>query len=1126
MLNPFLLVGVGGSGGKTLRVIREELMLRLKQAGWTKDDLPKAWQFLHVDVPTHADGEDVDLPPQLPDRQYRGIVAPGVDYAALDRALLSKATDKPVRDSLATWRPNQTDVKQAPQKGAGQYRALGRMITLTGLEGIQRAIQQAKAEMMGTGAKAELQEVATLLGATPGDPNDPFVVVVSSIAGGTGAGAVIDVCDVIRAMPETWANQSFGFLYAPDVFNSLPEEARKGVRANALGSLAELMNGYWNNTGPSESTGALFNAYQVNLNTQLRNSGPRYPFIVGSANENVIYTNQNDVYLAMGRSLASWVASEKLQDTFGAYITGNWTAINGSADKLPLRSDNSEQGPFMAIGSARVGLGRDRFLKYASQHLARGAVERFVAEHEANRAGLNDDRTSQQLIADLEQARRGGFRSATGLDELGPNNNAVLDKLHANVPAAGNEFMQRVTKGVTQLVSTSGRKGASANDVMQRVIGDVRQNQGEISGRLESESRVKASAWVNDIQDQIAQTVARSIGENGAPLTRALLNQLILTMGEICDELSAEADGEERKATALEQRTSESFSTLGRTYVTTATDGTVQKAAKDAISAQLARYEAWLRRFARDIIRDLTAGFLTPLARAVGDAGDKLAVARSKEDSFMARWPVGDVVPHLLRPAPNEFLLQGTDEYPTILRDLVARTIGTDTEPDAARRLAEMQVLPGAPTHTGEGQQLIKITDRWVPKDHTLTPEFGASPRNARFAINDDPEMIAQRAEEWLNREGTAAGRYMQEGLGQYLSGDSASPAELERRLQQFEGKVVSALDAAAPLAKINPAVLVAVHGKDRISHSLRVSEIPLPEGSEAKARLRKVFERRGDWNDEVGKSFVDGKSGHIDFFTHLNEAYQPVVFDSLMRPIAEDWGQKSKTPESHREFWKWRRARPIAEFVPVARSEYGSVLEAMVRGWFVAGRLGQMRLTQNSVEIWLPETTNSAGRWARFPSPTLSLEDMTGPDGLAVILASIMVALLEVNQRAAIDPILPYTRLRELGELTGRSAEINRELRDWLVNGKNSLAALERNTETPLERQKTAEKVLSNFYQGYVNHFDQIEHDYKNPTGFPRSWDLRKETLSVLEGLIRGVQALESTTTSAVQNTGSGGWA
>ena len=61
MLRPFLIIGVGGSGGKTLRGIKYQLELKLQQVGW-KSGIPAAWQFLHFDTPTAQDGVDFAVP--------------------------------------------------------------------------------------------------------------------------------------------------------------------------------------------------------------------------------------------------------------------------------------------------------------------------------------------------------------------------------------------------------------------------------------------------------------------------------------------------------------------------------------------------------------------------------------------------------------------------------------------------------------------------------------------------------------------------------------------------------------------------------------------------------------------------------------------------------------------------------------------------------------------------------------------------------------------------------------------------------------------------------------------------------------------------------------------------------
>jgi hypothetical protein len=52
MLSKFLFIGLGGSGGKTLQFLHQNLELKLKALGKT---MPQGWQFLWFDVPTTPD---------------------------------------------------------------------------------------------------------------------------------------------------------------------------------------------------------------------------------------------------------------------------------------------------------------------------------------------------------------------------------------------------------------------------------------------------------------------------------------------------------------------------------------------------------------------------------------------------------------------------------------------------------------------------------------------------------------------------------------------------------------------------------------------------------------------------------------------------------------------------------------------------------------------------------------------------------------------------------------------------------------------------------------------------------------------------------------------------------------
>src|SRR3954453_2406008 len=233
MLRPFLLIGIGGSGGKTLRIVRHELERRLAEFAW-EGKFPAGWRFLHIDVPSIADGDDPDLPAQLPTAEYAGLVSSGISYRNIDMALAGAGRSQ-VGDWIAAWRPDPSQVMVPVEKGAGQFRVLGRMLTLANLKAAKSKLDDALRDIHGREVNAELQDLTRRLGGIPSSVvKSPVAVVVSSIAGGSGAGAVIDICDLLRASAGVWGSESIGILYSPDVFDYLAPQRRKGVRLNAL----------------------------------------------------------------------------------------------------------------------------------------------------------------------------------------------------------------------------------------------------------------------------------------------------------------------------------------------------------------------------------------------------------------------------------------------------------------------------------------------------------------------------------------------------------------------------------------------------------------------------------------------------------------------------------------------------------------------------------------------------------------------------------------------------------------------------------------------------------------------------------------------------------------------------
>ncbi|MYE66812.1 MAG: hypothetical protein F4236_01070, partial [Acidimicrobiia bacterium] len=49
MYNKFLFIGLGGSGGKTLRFLKDQIRRWMREHG-IEGDIPAGWQFLHIDV--------------------------------------------------------------------------------------------------------------------------------------------------------------------------------------------------------------------------------------------------------------------------------------------------------------------------------------------------------------------------------------------------------------------------------------------------------------------------------------------------------------------------------------------------------------------------------------------------------------------------------------------------------------------------------------------------------------------------------------------------------------------------------------------------------------------------------------------------------------------------------------------------------------------------------------------------------------------------------------------------------------------------------------------------------------------------------------------------------------------
>lgn len=230
-----LIVGLGGSGGKTLAFLMDELRVRLGEE-W-EGDLPECWKFIHIDVPVLTDTlADGNVGPT-----YVGLASVSTPYENYDTAAMTVLENQnpSALDLAVRWRP---DPKRAGAiavaGGAGAYRAVGRVVTVAKAAGIYAALDKAVSDLSSTKANEDLARLTAKFGNSSGSnqAGEPLVFLVSSLAGGSGASMVLDVADILRGISRSGfdGTHSSAFLYTAEVFASL------GISSGGPGSLATI----------------------------------------------------------------------------------------------------------------------------------------------------------------------------------------------------------------------------------------------------------------------------------------------------------------------------------------------------------------------------------------------------------------------------------------------------------------------------------------------------------------------------------------------------------------------------------------------------------------------------------------------------------------------------------------------------------------------------------------------------------------------------------------------------------------------------------------------------------------------------------------------------------------------
>jgi len=412
------------------------------------------------------------------------------------------------------------------------------------------------------------------------------------------------------------------------------------------------------------------------------------------------------------------------------------------------------------------------------------------------------------------------------------------------------------------------------------------------------------------------------------------------------------------------------------------------------------------------LLRELPTKLISPMLRAVNDAAGLLrqeVEPPNGRTSDFALWPGTSGIPEHLTPSRVERTLDDVKHFPEVFLDLVQHSTGAGSalegvsvaveEVISGHRLATQYAPPAPLTYRG----------RWVPEGEGLRrPDERAS--TAVIEMQMSLDALLSRARAWLLDSEKAVGRYLSQSMAEYLTDEDADAAERSRRRTRLTGEFRELLRLAQPLVRIDTDNLQLAHGVDRPDYELVMSPLNIPpQDHQLRADLEEVAQ------SVLGQPtviVVGSQRSGTQVMTTLKQPIHPVALHSVMEPIYTQWN----SDHLGQNFWSYRRARPLLEWVPMAPSSR----QALAEGWVTARLLGWARTVQDlqdlswQIEVRTAPANGHPGQWRRISA--------TGPrtvsrdDALGCVFESVAMSSLEVYRTKSLETLAPFQALVDYG--------------------------------------------------------------------------------------------------------------
>jgi hypothetical protein len=1043
----FLMVGCGGSGGATLRYLMDQLRADLRVHDI--HSLPPAWQFLHIDVPpspeeTKGLGSVRDL-----GGRYLSVSSPGNSYQLVANNLEQRLGPKGALRELLGWAPTKERVSVDVTKGAGQYRGVGRALTLTDLGDIMAELGRTWEQVQRPDAWGELPAKHPE-GGPYETTADVIPVVVGSMAGGSGASMFLDVCRILGRLPGLNRTGMGVFLFTADVFSSLTEAQRTGVDGNALGALGEVIAAQTRSSDAADAQ--IFEALGIPPEPIDQPAFARL-FPIGSSigGDGAKFGDgtHEGVYRGLGRALAATVSSSKATAQYSK-------KLENPNQKPPKRESlgwgtDPDTSSWLSLGFASLSLGRDRYADYAGQRLARNAFDRLIAGHYK----ADNQLPSDEQLNELLNAQFSSILQRLAFPDVNENAKTWFLSRALPDPLLTAECRVAVGEAVAFL-------GGIAPAQAQAWINVAAVN---LPGLQESARRHIADAayrwangWATQLETAAREEYLRAMTQLGVPYANAVVKRLREHLGPLIDRLrSAPPTGDPliinpevgARAAALKKTMISAAHAVGeevsRGYL---------ESAKGAMEREAARLGGEvLAAYASEVLAGLERAGITALQNlhAAREATRSEAGLAQLATTIYAEWPLeSGVVPTRFDHADNEVLLTTSAEFPGHFRDDVTRSVTAAGGYEGALSSMVSEIISGRWQTTGGVQGDYEVVVPHAPWRAMCLPTHPTTkdptPRSQpTYALTVSTADLLGRAHAHLSRPDQPFEQFSQQTIDEYLTDATVSDAERERRAADFVEKFRATLMLARPLVGVSAPMVQVMHAEG-MRYEYSFSDVPL--NPTIAARVSAVLEADqtldsatlGNFNESLHDPQLGTRKVNKIALFGSHPPYSPLVFSSLLDQVQKRW---ASTPEQGLpDLWRWKRTRPLPASLAMGSDE----LNAMIRGWFLGRLLGLVvvpRADQPSTpaQVWDVRRND----WAAFPQRLLSPPSTfkSPHDWLPALLESHSLALVQCNGDVSLGALQSYVALRAISDDTpdqpyGAFGETSgvRLLTSWLQTG------------------------------------------------------------------------------------------